>query len=769
MRTCSAIITVATGRQGTRQFPVKRVQQYMTSQAIDNDADAFSIDIGDSTGELALCLDRDNEVRVNLFLDDMLGRPQQIFNGIVDQAVRGSDMTLSMEGRDTPSSLAVDSDALPEKKYHVNPKLWIEQHAHALGISNTQIASMSQIKSFLTDGSEKEWSTWYRMARMRGMFMWTGNTGALIVDKLGYSLSPTYKFGQPPRGESSSEWHPIEDDPLTSNKQSRVRKVIVYGIKGGSHKGKKKTLATPMVAQGTDQSISSWRKQPTLVMTSTIAKTQAELQATAKEEVFESIVGTQELTLTIRDTGVLIQQNKMCLVNLPKHGINMEPWYVVGVSRQGGAAGLMQIVRLREKGYAISRRVPDAPTLQNPKDLAQDKPAASISAFLAQNPNLRYADSFVRATNEFGVPNGWDFAVFLGVLLAICSKETGGSFANERESHSGAINHREWQTYQEWLNAPDIIGKQESAASLEILYEQTFANSQHNSFNPFYPGREAGVGLMQLTSPTYKMWADTYGWNDNPASGEYDGGRWNPDSNIRAAARALIEKLKVSPPADPNNSDTIWIGVARYNGSGPDATAYAQAVRQIYKDTFLAAAQGAVASVKSIPPGTAQKVFTIPGHGTITLPSIMPPEAAKAISWAMSRLGDPYEWGGTGPNYDCSSFVTEALATSAAYLRKMLDPPVFGTNNHGDDTYTLWDKGTNVPRDKLRPADLLFFRGDPPEHVGMYITDGLFIHDPKPGDHVKLSSIGEDYYRENWTGARRYVTWVVGPGGLFGG
>lgn len=764
MRHCKAIITVATGRHGTRQFPVQRVEQYATDQNIDSDADTFSLDIGDVDNKLALCLDRDNEVRVQLYVDDLLGRPQPIFKGIVDTAVRDTDYVLSMQGRDEPSSLAVDSDALPGRWRHVVPAQWIAQRAHALGISSTKIASMANIASYYTDGSEKEWAAWYRMARMRHMYMWTDNVGALIIDKLGYSLVPTYKFGMPPRGQSSSGWFPVEDAPQTSNKNTRVRRVLVYGMKGGSKGAKKKSLATAMVAQGIDTSIGAWKKQPTTILTSTTAKTQTELKKVADEEVFESIVGTQELTLTVRDTGVLIEQNKMALVNLPDHGIVMEPWFVVGVQRHGGPDGAVQIVRLREKGFAISKRVPDAPALQNAKDSATDKPVASIGAALAKQGSalgIRWADSFVKATHEFGTPAGWDFAVFLGVLLSICQHES--SFQNEREKNANAVgNGEEWQDYQDWLNSGDRLTSKKSAAELLREYQETFANSAGNPLNPFRTrssSAEAGVGPMQLTSAGYKDWADQYGWNGTPKVGEYDGGRWNPESNIRAAARALVEKLKTSPPADPTQADNIWIGVGRYNGGGPH-DAYATAVKSLYDSTYGGAAASAVASVKSLPDGSAVRSFTIPGHGNLILPSAAPKEVAKAITWAMQRLGDPYEWGGTGPNYDCSSFVTAALAQAAPYLAKMLDRPVQATKHHGEDTYTLWKKGTAVTKDNLLPGDLIFFRGVPPEHVAMYIGDGLYIHDPQPHQGVSIGAIGDDWSRTNWSGARRYITWI---------
>lgn len=747
MRQCQADITIATGRRGTQQFKGLKVEQYTTAQSIDNDADSFSIQLDDPHSGLALSLDRDNEVQVQLYLDDVNNRLMPIFNGIADTAARGEDFTLSIEGRDSPSSLAVDSDALPGRWKHVNPQGFLRGRAGALGIKDTQIVRMSAITSLFTDGSEKEWGFWYRIARMRGMYMWTDNVGRLIIDKLGYSLTPTYWMGEPPRGQSTKGWLPVLSVNQTSGKQQRMHRIIFYGE--NAKKGK------ALVAQGTDTSIGAWKRKATSILQDPTAKNQAALKKSADDEVFESIVGSQEIELTIHDTGVFIQQNRMALVNLPEYGIDMESWFVVGVQRQGGPQGLVQIVRLREKGFALSKRIPDAPTL-NKKDAASDKPIASIAAALAQIPGIKYADSFVRATNEFGVANGWDFATFLGVLLSMCDQETGGTFNNCIEGN-GQLN---WQPFDQWVNSGDRLSVTKSESELEREYMKLFANAAGNSLNPF--GREAGVGPMQLTSIGYKRWADTYGWNGHAKESEYNGGRWNPDSNIRAAARALVEKLKVSPPADPTNPDSIWIGVARYNGS----SVYADKVRAKFKAIYAGEASGAVAAVRSLPAGSTDTSVQIPGHGILALPDNTPKEVRKAINFALRRMGDPYRWGGAGPYYDCSSFVTAALASGAPYLRAMLDVPVPETHHHGDSTYTLWEKGLKPGKDNLLPGDLVFFRGVPPEHVGMYLDDGLFIHDPHTGDFVKVSSLNEDYYRERYVGARRLVTtWFQRAGG----
>jgi cell wall-associated NlpC family hydrolase/prophage tail gpP-like protein len=736
MRKCKAIITINTGPQGSRQITTQRVVSYTMMQSIDNDADQFSIDVGNSDGALNLCKHRDNEVEVQLFLSDFANRWVPIFRGLADSVEVSGDHVMSIAGRDLVSSLAMDSDALFGKWPSVKPRLYIETRASRLGIKRMRVAHMSQMNNLVSDGSETEWAMWYRMARKKGLYMWTDNLGGLVIDKLAYSTTPVYRFGH------GKGYTPVEFDGFAdrTGKDTRKRKVWIYG--DNAKKGR------PMVAKATDPHIASWRKKSLLITTNTTAKNQQDLIDAADEEIFETIVGAREIELTIQDKGILIQQNTMAHINLPEYDL-VGNWFIVGVQREGSSdTGMRQVVRLREKTFALTERVPDAPQLT--PDSARLKPAGNIAALLSQNPNIRWSDSFVKATNEFGVKAGWDFAVFLGVLLSMCMQESG--FQNVRQN-----DHDEWERFSTWAVAqgPGADSPQRQEA-LRTQYAKKFANDPTSAFNPLRP-HAAGVGPMQLTDARYKDWADGYGWFGIAKKGELDGGRWNPDSNIRAAARCLVEKLNVAPAARSSNADDIWIGVARYNGSD----IYADQVRATYNRLYKSAISNAVASVKTVREGSTDTNIAIPGHGTLQLPANTPDLVRKAISFCLNHIGDPYKWGGSGPNYDCSSFVSKAYNVAGTPL-SIINGPHSG--QHGDDTYTLFRKGRfpSVPKDRLLPGDLLFFHhsgGTTPEHVGMYLEDGLFIHDPSTGDTVKVSPLNTDYYVEMYLGARRIADW----------
>ena len=56
-------------------------------------------------------------------------------------------------------------------------------------------------------------------------------------------------------------------------------------------------------------------------------------------------------------------------------------------------------------------------------------------------------------------------------------------------------------------------------------------------------------------------------------------------------------------------------------------------------------------------------------------------------------------------------------------------------------TGDIWDKFPHVPLNQLAPGDLLLMDGL--GHVGLYLGGDQFIHAPKTGDVVKISSLSE--------------------------
>jgi peptidoglycan DL-endopeptidase CwlO len=105
---------------------------------------------------------------------------------------------------------------------------------------------------------------------------------------------------------------------------------------------------------------------------------------------------------------------------------------------------------------------------------------------------------------------------------------------------------------------------------------------------------------------------------------------------------------------------------------------------------------------------------------------------AQALRWALSRRGDPYVWGGAGPDdFDCSGLVMWAYAKVGISL------PHF--------TGAQWNMGIHVSRSQLEPGDLVFFYADI-GHVGMYIGNGLMVDAPTFGQDVQVQPVMWDVY-----------------------
>jgi cell wall-associated NlpC family hydrolase len=120
------------------------------------------------------------------------------------------------------------------------------------------------------------------------------------------------------------------------------------------------------------------------------------------------------------------------------------------------------------------------------------------------------------------------------------------------------------------------------------------------------------------------------------------------------------------------------------------------------------------------------------------------PLGARAVQFARRLVGVPYRWAGDSPRtgFDCSGFVRFVYAHFGLRLPH--------------SSYADFGLGVSVPRQSLRPGDLVFFDGV--GHVGMYVGDGRFIHAPHSGTSVQVTSLNDPWYRTSYDGARRLWT-----------
>lgn len=127
------------------------------------------------------------------------------------------------------------------------------------------------------------------------------------------------------------------------------------------------------------------------------------------------------------------------------------------------------------------------------------------------------------------------------------------------------------------------------------------------------------------------------------------------------------------------------------------------------------------------------------------MPILIPGSAL--ISKARTALGTPYAWGGNSlvGGVDCSGLVQQVFASFGIQLPRV--------------TYEQIGVGAAVKRDKISVGDLVFFDTDRksagPDHVGIYMGGGKFIHAPRPGKPVQISSLTDSYYNDRLMAIRR--------------
>jgi gamma-D-glutamyl-L-lysine dipeptidyl-peptidase len=127
------------------------------------------------------------------------------------------------------------------------------------------------------------------------------------------------------------------------------------------------------------------------------------------------------------------------------------------------------------------------------------------------------------------------------------------------------------------------------------------------------------------------------------------------------------------------------------------------------------------------------------------------PESGRDMGGIAARtaerfVGIPYQWGGDNvvDGMDCSGFVR------AVYNLCGINIPRTSREQ--------FSTGEDVGREYLKDGDLVFFGGseDSINHVGIYVGNNRFVHAPRRGDEIKISSLEEAYFTKKFVGAKRY-------------
>ncbi len=127
----------------------------------------------------------------------------------------------------------------------------------------------------------------------------------------------------------------------------------------------------------------------------------------------------------------------------------------------------------------------------------------------------------------------------------------------------------------------------------------------------------------------------------------------------------------------------------------------------------------------------------------------------QVVDYLMQFRGTPYVWGGNSlsSGIDCSGLLQQGFKHFGIDISRT--------------TYTQIGEGKAVGMGDLQVGDAVYFDTDKstagPDHVGIYIGNGKFLHAPKTGDVVKISDMTDSYYSSRFMGGRRF-NGVVGGG-----
>lgn len=120
-------------------------------------------------------------------------------------------------------------------------------------------------------------------------------------------------------------------------------------------------------------------------------------------------------------------------------------------------------------------------------------------------------------------------------------------------------------------------------------------------------------------------------------------------------------------------------------------------------------------------------------HRAAVAPAQAPVNAAPAsgsigvvLAFLERQLGKPYRYGAVGPGaFDCSGLLVAAWAQIGVHLPHK--------------AAAIGSLGRRVGRGELQPGDIVVMAGG--DHIGVFVGDGLIVHAPHSGDHVRVAPI----------------------------
>ena len=133
-------------------------------------------------------------------------------------------------------------------------------------------------------------------------------------------------------------------------------------------------------------------------------------------------------------------------------------------------------------------------------------------------------------------------------------------------------------------------------------------------------------------------------------------------------------------------------------------------------------------------------IVAAPPEGGIPPGDVAPPDGAlapeapggtgegmMAVQAALTRIGSPYSWGGSGPNqFDCSGLVMWAFQQAGISLPH--------------SSQALARGGQPVDTSQMQPGDVVNYYSDA-SHTAIYIGDGMMVHASTYGTPVRVAPV----------------------------
>ncbi|MDR2386397.1 MAG: C40 family peptidase [Deltaproteobacteria bacterium] len=116
----------------------------------------------------------------------------------------------------------------------------------------------------------------------------------------------------------------------------------------------------------------------------------------------------------------------------------------------------------------------------------------------------------------------------------------------------------------------------------------------------------------------------------------------------------------------------------------------------------------------------------------------------QILRTAFSQIGNPYRYGGNSPEtgFDCSGFVSWVYKQYGILLPR--------------SSRDMLAVGEPIPREELRPGDLVFFNYGY-SHVGIYTGEDKYIHSPRTGKRIEEVYLTAKGRGDHFVGARRII------------